>query len=75
MIPSADLLKANSGAQFAFAVYGEKGDLSFDLEKNVDSAVVSKTMLSKTIEELIATIDRQEPLWNMDNWTAQTGRP
>ena len=72
-IPLVAMLKANNNAQFAFAIYGEDGNLSFDLEKNFDAALVSKAMLSKSVEELLATVDRQEPLWNMDNWTAAPG--
>lgn len=62
------MLKANNGYPFAFAIYGEPGQLAFDLEKTVDGGLVSKTMLRKSIDEIIDMIDSNEEIWNTDNW-------
>ncbi|GJE53605.1 MULTISPECIES: hypothetical protein [Methylobacterium] len=68
LVPGVAMLKANNGYPFAFAIYGEPGQLAFDLEKTVDGGLVSKTMLRKSIDQIIEMIDSNEEIWNTDNW-------
>jgi hypothetical protein len=69
-IPAAAMLKANSGAPFAFATFEADGSTNIDLEASYDVSLVGKTMLRKAIDQLLETAATNEALWNQDRWTA-----
>ena len=74
-IPAAAMLKANSGAPFAFATFEADGSTNIDLEASYDVSLVGKTMLRKAIDQLLDTAATNEALWNQDRWTAGAAAP
>ncbi|GEO98512.1 hypothetical protein [Methylobacterium haplocladii] len=70
-IPALKMLTANSYGYFVFALVGDEGELSLNIEATYDSSLISKTMLRKAIEQFVETVDGNEEIWNTDKWVAE----
>ncbi|MET0258531.1 MAG: hypothetical protein ABW179_08105, partial [Methylobacterium sp.] len=69
-IPTLRMLEANSYGYFVFALVGDEGELSLNIEATYDSSLISKTMLRKALEQFVETVDGNEEIWNVDKWVA-----
>ena len=67
-MPMAAMLKANNTNPFLFAISSNNDKERIELDATFDAALITKTMLRKTIDQLVATIDDTQPLWDQDQW-------
>ena len=67
-MPMAAMLRANNNGPFVFAISSVDNKDRVELEQTVDVGQVTKTMLRKTIDQLVATIDETQTTWDQDQW-------